>query len=151
MRGERANSAWGATRPGLTPCGDQGLSGADLSALVREAGVSALRQSLEEDAGSVLSRVIGQEARTPRPAREPGSGAQSDGAALCVSARDFEFAFGKVTASVSPSERVLYVRAVPCPPMSALPFLTLLCACAGTCQERLRKRVGDCSGDGNSS
>lgn len=128
----------------------KGLSGADLSALVREAGVSALRQSLEEDAGSALSRVIGQEARTPRPAPESDSGARDEGAALCVYAKDFEFAFGKVTASVSPSERVLYVRGLHAwsVSLSSHGSLALSRSRAGT-QERLRKRVGDCSGDGS--
>lgn len=69
-----------------------GYSGADLAALVREAGVRALRRALG----------------TVEELEESGPDAEKDGAGVVVLVEDFEAALEKVAPSVSPAQRRRY-------------------------------------------
>lgn len=69
-----------------------GYSGADLAALVREAGVRALRRAL-----GTLEEID-----------EDGPGAEKDGAGVVVLVEDFEAALEKVAPSVSTAQRRRY-------------------------------------------
>lgn len=75
----------------------QGFSGADLSSLVREAAVTALRSSIRAERASAGAGVFA-------------------GAQLVVSRADFEVAFRKVAPSVSRSDQRMYVSSPFHPP-----------------------------------
>ncbi|KAI9341284.1 P-loop containing nucleoside triphosphate hydrolase protein [Zopfochytrium polystomum] len=92
-----------------------GLSGADLAALVREAGVAALRRSLAgfdaasralEDPDARMGKRLPD--ATPSTASAGHAAAAADEEPLCVAARDFATAFRRLAPSVSKKDRKRY-------------------------------------------
>lgn len=75
----------------------EGFSGADLSALVREAGLSVVKEKASISDLSASMNMMGEHA-------QPDEGAQQE-EKVFILARHFEAAFGRIRPSVSPEDR----------------------------------------------
>ena len=99
------------------PKGD-GYSGADLAALVREAGVRALRRALgtledmesrpRPDGGAGVAAVDADAGAGADPGADPGERERKDVEGTVVLFEDFQAALGKVAPSVSKAQRRRY-------------------------------------------